>query len=104
VVIRFMIQRVAPRLVGGVSMRNGTDIFLAILSNDGRNLIGSTFIGGTENDGVMERLRPLTKNYGESVRGEVNLDRQDNIYVASNTSSPDFTVKKCSSICIWWEF
>jgi gliding motility-associated-like protein len=87
---------VAPRLVGGVSMRNGTDIFLAILSNDGRNLIGSTFIGGTENDGVMERLRPLTKNYGDQFRGEVNLDRQDNIYVASNTSSPDFTVKNAA--------
>jgi len=84
------------RLVGGVPMRNGTDIFLAILSQDGQNLIGSTFIGGSENDGIMEKFRPLTKNYGDQFRGEVNLDAEDNIYVASNTSSPDFFIKNAA--------
>jgi gliding motility-associated-like protein len=84
---------VAPRLVGGISMRNGTDIFLAMLGEDGGELVGSTFIGGTGNDGIMERLRPLTKNYGDQFRGEVNIDASDNIYVASNTSSTDFTIK-----------
>ncbi len=82
-----------PRLVGGVPMFNGTDIFLAILDENGTSLIGSTFIGGTENDGVMEKYMPLTKNYGDQFRGEVNLDAFDNIYVASNTSSEDFLVK-----------
>ncbi len=86
------------RLVGGVPMRNGTDIFLAILSQDGQNLIGSTFIGGSENDGVMEKFRPLTKNYGDQFRGEVNLDSEDNIYVASNTSSPDFLIKNAAQV------
>jgi len=84
---------VAPRLVGGIDMENGTDIFLAKLSNDGSSLLGSTFMGGTENDGIMERLWPLTKNYGDQFRGEVNLDEFDNVYVASNTSSPDFPIK-----------
>jgi gliding motility-associated-like protein len=84
---------VAPRLVGGISMRNGTDIFLAKLSADGSTLTGATLIGGTENDGIMERLTPLVKNYGDQFRGEVNLDKDDNIYVASNTSSPDFLIK-----------
>lgn len=84
---------VDPRLVGGISMRNGTDIFLAILHENGESLIGSTFLGGTENDGIMEKFKPLTKNYGDQFRGEVNIDALDNIYVASNTSSPDFIVK-----------
>lgn len=84
---------VAPRLVGGISMRNGTDIFLAKLSADGSTLTGATLIGGTENDGIMERLTPLVKNYGDQFRGEVNLDKDDNIYVASNTSSSDFLIK-----------
>jgi gliding motility-associated-like protein len=82
-----------PRLVGGIPMRNGTDIFLAVLSQDGKRLEGSTFIGGSGNDGIMERLKPLTKNYGDQFRGEVIVDKEDNIYVASNTSSSDFFVK-----------
>ena len=41
---------------------------------------GSTFIGGTENDGIMEKYMPLTKNYGDQFRGEVIVDAQDNIY------------------------
>jgi gliding motility-associated-like protein len=81
------------RLVGGIPMRNGTDIFLAILSANGDQLLGSTFIGGSENDGIIEKYRPLTKNYGDQFRGEVIVDREDNIYVASNTSSPDFLIK-----------
>ncbi len=81
------------RLVGGIPMRNGTDIFLAILSEDGSELVGSTFIGGSENDGIIEKYFPLTRNYGDQFRGEVNIDDDDNIYVASNTSSPDFPLK-----------
>lgn len=81
------------RLVGGLPMRNGTDIYLAVLGEDGASLVGSTFIGGTENDGIIEKYMPLTKNYGDQFRGEVIIDSQDNIYVASNTSSPDFLIK-----------
>ncbi len=83
-----------PRLVGGVSFRNGSDIFLAILGNDGSTLNGATFIGGTDNDGIIERLMPLTNNYGDQFRGEVILDEDDNIFVASNTSSQDFPISK----------
>ncbi|MCG8308980.1 MAG: gliding motility-associated C-terminal domain-containing protein [Cytophagales bacterium] len=82
-----------PRLVGGIPMLNGTDIFLAILSKNGDSLVGSTFIGGSENDGIMEKFMPLTKNYGDQFRGEVIIDASDNIYVASNTSSADFLIK-----------
>lgn len=84
------------RLVGGIPMRNGTDIFLAMLSPDGSDLVGSTFIGGTENDGIIEKFFPLTRNYGDQFRGEVNIDADDNIYVASNTGSQDFPVKNAA--------
>ncbi|MDZ7607518.1 MAG: gliding motility-associated C-terminal domain-containing protein [Cyclobacteriaceae bacterium] len=81
-----------PILVGGVSFLNGSDLFVAILSADGKSLEGATFVGGTGNDGLMERTRPLTKNYGDEFRGEVIVDNSDNIYVASNTSSVDFPI------------
>ena len=81
------------RLVGGLPMVNGTDIYLAILSKNGDALVSATYMGGTENDGVMEKYFPLTKNYGDQFRGEVNVDKNDNIYVASNTSSPDFLIE-----------
>lgn len=84
------------RLVGGIPMRNGTDIFLAILSPDGSDLVGSTFIGGTDNDGIIEKFFPLTRNYGDQFRGEVNIDADDNIYVASDTGSQDFPVKNAA--------
>ncbi len=82
-----------PRLVGGIPFKNGSDVFLAVLSKNGQNLMGSTFVGGSGNDGIMERFKPLTKNYGDQFRGEVILDEEDNIYVASNTSSWDFPIK-----------
>jgi len=81
-----------PRLVGGVPFANGSDLFVAILSSDGKSLKGATFVGGTGNDGLMERTRPLTKNYGDEFRGEVIVDGSNNIYVASNTSSLDFPI------------
>ena len=89
-------NQVPYRLVGGLPMRNGTDVFLAILSQDGSSLVGSTFIGGSENDGIIEKFKPLTKNYGDQFRGEVIVDNQDNIYVASNTSSPDFLLRNAA--------
>ncbi len=80
------------RLVGGVPFVNGSDLYVAILSSDGTALVGATFVGGTGNDGLMERLRPLTKNYGDQFRGEVIVDPGNNIFVASNTSSTDFPI------------
>jgi gliding motility-associated-like protein len=81
------------RLVNGIPMENGTDIFVAKLSADGGSLAGATFIGGTDNDGIIERFTPLVKNYGDQFRGEVNLDKDDNIYIASSTSSADFLIR-----------
>jgi gliding motility-associated-like protein len=70
--------------------RKGVDIFVSILTSDGTALIASSFLGGSENDGIIAVRGALTLNYGDQFRGEVNLDENDNIYIASNSSSPDF--------------
>lgn len=81
----------------------GTDIYVAKFSSDGLNLLGSTYIGGTENDGVnymvtagsyagIASYDSLTTNYGDQFRGEIMLDSLNNIYVTSSTRSIDFPV------------
>ena len=79
--------------VEGISFVNGSDLYIARLSADGSQLLSSTFLGGSDNDGVMLESQGLVKNYGDQFRGEVNVDNEDNVYVASNTMSADFPVK-----------
>lgn len=75
---------------------NGTDIIISKLSSDGSNLLGSTFIGGSKNDGINEsgannyNGNKLCHFYADEYRGEITLDNQGNCYVASSTSSLDF--------------
>ncbi|HLG03844.1 MAG TPA: PKD domain-containing protein, partial [Bacteroidia bacterium] len=64
------------------------DIIVAGLSATGNSLIGSTFVGGTANDGWNN----LTYNYGDTYRGEIILDGNDNPYIASTTNSANFPV------------
>ena len=79
----------------------GTDIFVAKFSENGQNLMGSTYVGGAENDGVNYKVTSgnyntvaaydsLTTNYGDQFRGEIMLDQFNNIVVASCTRSTDF--------------
>lgn len=68
---------------------NGTDIFVTKLSSDGTNLIGSTFIGGSSTDG-LNLSAPLKYNYSDDYRGEIVVDANNNILVASTTFSDDF--------------
>lgn len=74
---------------GNMTHQNGCDIFVTCFSEDGTSLIGSTFVGGTENDG-LNMADMLNYNYGDVFRGEVIVDDFDRIYVASMTNSPDF--------------
>ena len=76
---------------------NGTDIYVSKLSDDGMLLLGSTYIGGSANDGVSYNniqisLDSLTTNYGDQFRGEIMLDANNNVIVASCTKSTDFPV------------
>lgn len=78
-------------LVGAYDFSNGTDLVISRLNEDGSVLKGSTYLGGTDNDGIIYQLDPLTNNYGDQLRGDVILDNEGNICIASNTHSSDFT-------------
>ncbi|MDH5367012.1 MAG: PKD domain-containing protein [Cyclobacteriaceae bacterium] len=71
---------------------NGSDIFISKLSNDGAQLLASTFVGGEQNDGINLTIRELTKNYGDQLRGDIITDDNDNIYVSSTSQSPNFPI------------
>ena len=80
-------------ITGGIYYHQGSDLFIAKLSEDGRRLTGSTYMGGTDNDGINNAFGlPLSRNYGDEFRGEVNVDDNNNIYIAANTSSTDFPI------------
>ena len=91
-------------LQNGVYFQNqGTDIFVSKISSNGQNLLGSTYIGGTANDGVNYKITSgiyssfndydsLSPNYGDQFRGEIMLDQNGNCLVASCSRSNDFPI------------
>ncbi|HQQ95414.1 MAG TPA: PKD domain-containing protein [Bacteroidia bacterium] len=101
----------------GTSFNLGTDIFVSKLNSSGSALLASTFIGGSGNDGVNHNnyfpathtvypcfapggwvlvnespADSLQYNYGDQYRGEIQLDKNGDVYVASSTRSSDFPV------------
>ncbi len=66
----------------------GSDLYVARLSSDGSALLASTYIGGSNNDGLNNSN--LQFNYGDQFRGEIILDANNDVYVASMTQSSDF--------------
>jgi gliding motility-associated-like protein len=74
----------------GINFNQGTDIFVSVISENGSKLVGSTFIGGTGNDGIHDFRALNIQNYGDEFRGEVYVDKNDRIYVASVTNSSNF--------------
>ena len=75
----------------GTNFDNGTDMFVSKFNADGSQLLSSTYIGGSENDGLNIATN-LAYNYGDFFRGEINVDENDNIIVGSSTLSADFPV------------
>lgn len=73
----------------GVSFPNGSDLFTSRLSANGGTLLSSTYIGGTGNDG-LNTASSLRYNYADEVRGEIDIDKNNNIYIATCTESTDF--------------
>ena len=88
----------------GVYFTNqGTDIYVAKISSNGQNLMASTYMGGSLNDGVNSKVTSgtynseaaydsLTSNYGDQFRGEIMLDGSGNCLIASCSRSSDFPV------------
>ena len=79
----------------GINYINGSDIFVSKISADGANLMGSTYIGGSGNDGLNRTSATasddtLRYNYADEIRGEIEIDQNNNIYVGTCTQSTDF--------------
>ena len=75
----------------GVVYNNGSDMVISRFSSDGSQLLASTYLGGSENDGLNYNSI-LRYNYADQVRGEVFIDEDDNCYIASCSLSPDLPV------------
>ena len=88
----------------GVTFSNqGMDLFVAKISANGHNLLNSTFVGGSGNDGVnynelslpynqVAAYSGLSSNYGDQFRGEIMLDENNNVLIASSSRSTDFPI------------
>ncbi len=71
------------------------DIVVIKFNPTGTALLGSTFVGGSGDDGVNIIMQPRTSaslkfNYADDARGEIIVDAVNNVYVASSTRSANF--------------
>ncbi len=73
----------------GVSYPLGADMVVARFSADGTQLLGSTYLGGSLNDGHNSAAN-LKVNYADEMRGEVLLDDEENVVIVSCSTSPDY--------------
>lgn len=89
--------------VGNGGVGGGSDIFVTKLNAAGSAILGSTFIGGSNNDGLNYSISSgnyssvaaydsLTNNYGDQFRGEIMIDDSGYVYIASTTYSNDFPI------------
>lgn len=76
----------------------GSDIYTAKISADGMQFLASTYIGGSENDGLnlfsnnngFTYTNGILYGYGDQARGEINVDANGNVFIISSTYSTDF--------------
>lgn len=76
--------------VNVISYDTGSDIFIARISGDGRQLLASTYLGGSANDGLNPSNSPLAANYGDELRGDIITDAAGDIYISTVTASSNF--------------
>lgn len=71
----------------------GIDIVVTRFNANASQLLGSTYLGGRNDDGINlrgEQINPLYKFYADDSRGEIILDREGNPIIASSSNSTDF--------------
>lgn len=75
----------------GFTYSTGTDIAVVHLTQDATDLVGSTYLGGSGNDGLNQFV-PLLRNYGDPYRGEIIVDSDGRPVIATSTVSTDMPV------------
>lgn len=77
-------------------LAGASDIVVTRFNASG-SLARSTYVGGTSDDGLNIHTNffqsSLYFNYGDDARGEIMLDNQTNVYVASCTQSNNFPIQ-----------
>jgi gliding motility-associated-like protein len=73
-------------LTNVIQYLTGSDIVITKFNVNGTQLLGSTYFGGSGNDGLSTDTR-LRKNYADEVRGEIMIDEFSNVYIVSSTNS-----------------
>ncbi len=101
----------------GTNFVGGTDIYVSKFNPTGSSLLASTYLGGSGNDGVnynnyappVHTVFPcgsttgynlfneypadsLQYNYGDQYRGEIQLDKNLDVYIVSSTKSTNFPI------------
>ena len=74
---------------GYIQLTNGLDVFVCRLSSDGSQMLGSTYVGGTGNDGFNGAI-PV--NYADEIRGAIWVDANNDVYVGTSSQSTDFPI------------
>ena len=73
------------------SIGGGYDIVLTKFNASGSSLLGSTYLGGSFNDGFQTnnggRRSELLYNYADNYRGDITTDRYGNVFIATCTQS-----------------
>gem|GEM_PF-7059425 len=85
--------RVDPYQENFMIYPRGSDFFIAILSPNLDRLLESTYLGGSDNEGINNCLRGITANYGDEFRGTVEVTKQGNILICGLTFSANFPVQ-----------
>ena len=78
-----------------ITFSNGSDLAFTRLSADGTQLLGSTYFGGSGNDG-MNSAANLDANYADKIRGEILTDKNNNVIVVSSTYSSNLPTNSSS--------
>lgn len=69
---------------------NGSnDMVITRLNSTGTALVGSTYVGGSGDDGANNAV---SVNYGDTFRGEIIADNSGNVYVTGASASSNFPV------------
>lgn len=74
-----------------VHYATGSDIIITRFNSSGTALLASTYLGGSGNDGLTyPEYVGLHFNYADEVRGEIDIDKNNNVYIATCTRSTNF--------------